>query len=146
METLKPIIQTEEPDKYGRTVKVGIQHGLISSYFPVMSIKEVSNLRDTLNEFLRLIQTGLPTPSIQPFPSKEEVLEYVKVGDTVKVRFEEFGMPDKHIPGRVVHPKRVYKLVSVTEKKGPHLKGRTYNGWEEVKFHVEQIIQVYESK
>lgn len=71
--------------------------------------------------------------------------EQVKVGDTVKVRFEEFGMPGKHVPGRVVHPKRVYKYVLVKERRGNHLKGEVY-GEGEVRFNVEQIIQVYESK
>lgn len=33
MKTLKPIIQTEEPDKYGRTVKVGITDGTTASFF-----------------------------------------------------------------------------------------------------------------
>lgn len=144
METLKPIIQTEEPDKYGRTVKVGIQEGSYSTFLQAMSIEEVEHLRDELIKFL----SGAKQPGCFYIPevSLNEMREQVKVGDTVQVRFEEFGMPDKHVPGRVVHPKRVYKLVSVTEKKGSHLKGRTYNGWEEVKFHVEQIIQVYESK
>lgn len=142
METLKPIIKTEEPDKSGRTIKVGIQHGLVSSYFPAMSIKEVSNLRDTLNEFLRLIQTGLPTPSVQPFPSKREVLQYVKVGDTVKVRFEEFGVPDKHIPGRVTQPKRIYRLIKVTDKRGDNFTGKDVATSCLYKFNIEQILNI----
>lgn len=51
METLKPIIQTEEPDKYGRTVKVGIQDGPNTCYFQLMSIEEVEQLRDELTKF-----------------------------------------------------------------------------------------------
>ena len=46
MKTLKPIIQTEEPDKYGRTVKVGITDGATASFFQVMSVEEVRGLRD----------------------------------------------------------------------------------------------------
>lgn len=52
MKTLKPIIQTEEPDKYGRTVKVGITDGTTASFFQVMSMGEVRNLRDELTKFL----------------------------------------------------------------------------------------------
>lgn len=52
METLKPIIQTEEPDKYRRTVKVGIQDGPNTCYFQLMSIEEVEQLRDELTKFL----------------------------------------------------------------------------------------------
>lgn len=52
MKTLKPIIQTEEPDKYGRTVKVGITDGTTASFFQVMSVGEVRGLRDELTKFL----------------------------------------------------------------------------------------------
>lgn len=52
MKTLKPIIQTEEPDKYGRSVKVGITDGTTASFFQVMSMGEVRNLRDELTKFL----------------------------------------------------------------------------------------------
>ena len=53
MKVLKPIIQTEEePDKYGRTVKVGITDGTTSSFFQVLSVKEVEQLRDELTKFL----------------------------------------------------------------------------------------------
>jgi hypothetical protein len=143
METLKPIIQTEEPDKYGRTVKVGIQDGPSTCYFQLMSIEEVEQLRDELTKFL----SGAKQPGCFYIPevSLNEMREQVKVGDTVKVRFEEFGMPDKHVSGRVVHPKRVYKYVLVKERRGNHLKGEVY-GEGEVRFNVEQIIQVYESK
>lgn len=54
MKTLKPIIQTEEPDKYGRTVKVGITDGTTASFFQVMSMSEVRNLRDELTKFLNI--------------------------------------------------------------------------------------------
>lgn len=143
METLKPIIQTEEPDKYGRTVKVGIQDGLNTCYFQLMSIEEAEQLPDELTKFL----SGAKQPGCFYIPevSLNEMREQVKVGDTVQVRFEVFGMPDKHVPGRVVHPKRVYKYVLVKERRGNHLKGEVY-GEGEVKFNVEQIIQVYESK
>lgn len=80
-----------------------------------------------------------------PEVSLNEMREQVKVGDTVRVWFEVFGMPDKHVPGRVVHPKRVYKSVLVKERRGNHLKGEVY-GEGEVRFNVEQIIQVYESE
>ena len=101
MKTLKPIIQTEEPDKYGRTVKVGITDGTTASFFQVMSMGEVRNLRDELTKFLN--HSGAGTP-VFDFKSFEEMRDRVKVGDTVRVRFEEFGMPDKHIPGRMVLP------------------------------------------
>ena len=142
MKTLKPIIQTEEPDKYGRTVKVGITDGTTASFFQVMSMGEVRNLRDELTKFLN--HSGAGTP-VFDFKSFEGIRDRVKVGDTVRVRFEEFGMPDKHVPGRVVHPKRVCKYVLVKERRGNHLKGEVY-GEGEVRFNVEEIIQVYESK
>lgn len=142
MKTLKPIIQTEEPDKYGRTVKIGITDGTMASFFQVMSMGEVRNLRDELTKFLN--HSGVGTP-VFDFKSFEGMRDRVKVGDTVRVRFEEFGMPDKHVPGRVFHPKRVYKYVLVKERRGNHLKGEVY-GEGEVRFNVEQIIQVYESK
>lgn len=52
MKVLKPIIQTEEPDKYGRTVKVGIQDGSYSTFLQVMSVEEAKKLRDELTKFL----------------------------------------------------------------------------------------------
>lgn len=91
MKILKPIIQTEEPDKYGRTVKIGITDGTTATFFQVMSPDEVRNLRDELTKFL----TGVKSQD-----SFATVQASVKVGDTVKVRFEEFGMPDKHVVGR----------------------------------------------
>ena len=144
METLKPIIQTEEPDKYGRTVKVGSQDGPNTCYFQLMSIEEAEQLRDELTKFL----SGVKQPGCFYIPevSLNEMREQVKVGDVVKVRFEEFGMPDKHVPGRVIAPKRVYREVTVTERRGNHLKGQALGIRDEVKFHVEQIIQVHESK
>lgn len=60
METLKPIIQTEEPDKYGRTVKVGITDGTTATFFQVMSHDEVRNLRDELTKFLNHSGAGTP--------------------------------------------------------------------------------------
>ena len=143
MKALKPIIETVEPDKYGRTVKVGIQDGSYSTFLQVMSIEEVEQFRDELTKFL----SGAKQPGCFYIPevSLNEMREQVKVEDTVKVRFEEFGMPDKHVPGRVVHPKRVYKYVLVKERRGNHLKGEVY-GEGEVRFNVKQIIQVYESK
>lgn len=60
MKTLKPIIQTEEPDKYGRTVKVGIIDGTTSSFFQVMSVEEVRGLRDELTKFLNHSGAGTP--------------------------------------------------------------------------------------
>lgn len=143
MKALKPIIQTEEPDKYGRTVKVGITDGTTASFFQVMSVGEVRELRDELTKFLN--HSGAGTP-VFDFKSFEEMRDRVKVGDTVKVRFEEFGMPDKHVPGRVIAPKRVYREVTVTERRGNHLKGCVLGMRDEVRFNVEQIIQVYESK
>lgn len=52
MEVLKPIIQTEEPDKYGRTVKVGVTDGSLSSFLPAMSVKEAESLRDELTKII----------------------------------------------------------------------------------------------
>lgn len=52
MGALKPIIQTEEPDKYGRVVKVGVTDGSLSSFLPTMSVKEVENLRDELTKII----------------------------------------------------------------------------------------------
>lgn len=115
MKTLKPIIQTEEPDKYGRTVKIGITDGSVSSFFQVMSMGEVRNLRDELTKFLNHSEAGTP---VFDFKSFEEMRNRVKVGDTVRVRFEEFGMPDKHIPGRMVLPKRAYRVIKIDERRG----------------------------
>lgn len=84
MKTLKPIIQTEEPDKYGRTVKIGITDGTTATFFQVMSHDEVRNLRDELTKFLNY--TGAGTP-VFDFKSFEEMCDRVKVGDTVRVRF-----------------------------------------------------------
>ena len=139
MKALKPIIETVEPDKYGRTVKVGIQDGSNSCFLQVISIEEAEQLRDELTKFLE--GKGQPGCFYIPEVSLNEMREQVKVGDTVQVRFEVFGMPDKHVPGRVVHPKRVYKYVLVKERQGNHLKGEVY-GEGEAKFNVEQIIQV----
>lgn len=137
MRTLKPIIETEEPDKYGRTVKVGLKDGTVTSYFQTMSVEEATQLRDELAAYL----SGKANQGM--FPTKEQVIQAsVKVGDTVKVRFEEFGMPDKHIPGRVVHPKRVYRHVKIEEKRGPHLSGTDLGEGKVRKFHVEQIVEV----
>lgn len=60
MKTLKPIIQTEEPDKYGRTVKIGITDGTTATFFQVMSHDEVRNLRDELTKFLNHSQEPEP--------------------------------------------------------------------------------------
>ena len=122
MKALKPIIETEEPDKYGRTVKVGIQEGSYSTFLQAMSIEEAEHLRDELTKFL----SGVKQPGCFYIPevSLNEMREQVGVGDIVKVRFEEFGMPDKHVPGRVIAPKRVYREVTVIERRGNHLKGR----------------------
>lgn len=48
MKTLKPIIQTEEPDKYGRTVKIGITDGTTATFFQVMSHDEVNYFLEKL--------------------------------------------------------------------------------------------------
>lgn len=137
MKTLKPIIQTEEPDKYGRTVKVGITDGTTASFFQVMSMGEVRNLRDELTKFLN--HSGVGTP-VFDFKSFEEMRDRVKVGDTVRVRFEEFGMPDKHIPGRL--PKRAYRVIKIDEILGQQLSGKDYEEGKVRKFHIEQIIEV----
>lgn len=140
METLKPIIQTEEPDKYGRTVKVGIQDGPNTCYFQLMSIEEVEQLRDELTKFL----SGAKQPGCFYIPemSLNEMREQVKVGDTVKVRFEEFGMPDKHVVGRMVLPKRAYRVIKIDERRGQHLSGKDLEEGKVRKFHIEQIIEV----
>lgn len=134
MKTLKPIIQTEEPDKYGRTVKVGLQDGSCSTFLQVLSIEEVKELRDELTKFLS---------KNTKYPSYfETLLDSVKAGTIVKVRFEEFGMPDKHIPGRVIHPKRVYRSIKIDERRGQHLSGKDLEEGKVRKFHIEQIIEV----
>lgn len=133
MKTLKPIIQTEEPDKYGRTVKVGITDGTTATFFQVMSPDEVRELRDELTKFL----TGVKSQD-----SFATVQASVKVGDTVKVRFEEFGMPDKHVVGRVIHPKRVYRTIKIDERRGQHLSGKDLEEGKVRKFHIEQIVEV----
>lgn len=140
MKTLKPIIQTEEPDKYGRTVKVGIQDGPNTCYFQLMSIEEVEQLRDELTKFL----SGAKQPGCFCIPevSLNEMREQVKVGDTVRVRFEEFGMPDKHIPGRMVLPKRAYRVIKIDERRGQYLSGKDLEEGKARKFHIEQIIEV----
>lgn len=140
MKTLKPIIQTEEPDKYGRTVKVGIQDGPNTCYFQLMSIEEVEQLRDELTKFL----SGAKQPGCFCIPevSLNEMREQVKVGDTVKVRFEEFGMPDKHVVGRMVLPKRAYRVIKIDERRGQHLSGKDLEEGKVRKFHIEQIIEV----
>lgn len=139
MKTLKPIIQTEEPDKYGRTVKVGITDGTTASFFRVMSMGEVRNLRDELTKFLN--HSGVGTP-VFDFKSFEGMRDRVKVGDTVRVRFEEFGMPDKHIPGRMVLPKRAYRVIKKDERRGQYLSGKDLEEGKVRKFHIEQIIEV----
>lgn len=133
MKELKPIIQTEEPDKYGRTVKVGIQDGSYSTFLQVMSVEEVKELRDELTKFL-----SKNTKYLSYF---ETLLDSVKAGTIVKVRFDEFGMPDKHIPGRVIHPKRVHRSIKVEERQGQHLSGIDVNTNRSYKFNIEQIIE-----
>lgn len=140
MKTLKPIIQTEEPDKYGRTVKVGIQDGPNTCYFQLMSIEEAEHLRDELTKFL----SGAKQPGCFYIPevSLNEMRDRVKVGDTVRVRFEEFGMPDKHVVGRMVLPKRAYRVIKIDERRGQHLSGKDLEEGKVRKFHIEQIIEV----
>lgn len=136
---LKPIIQTEEPDKYGRTVKVGIQDGSYSTFLQVMSVEEAKKLRDELTKFL----SGVNSPGCFYIPeelSLEEIREQAKVGDEVRVRFEEFGMPDKHVVGRVIHPKRVYRSIKITERYGNHCKGKALGDGKEMIFNAEQIV------
>lgn len=139
MKTLKPIIQTEEPDKYGRTVKIGITDGTTATFFQVMSHDEVRNLRDELTKFLNHSGAGAP---VFDFKSFEEMRDRVKVGDTVRVRFEEFGMPDKHVVGRMVLPKRVYRVIKIDERRGQYLSGKDLEEGKARKFHIEQIIEV----
>lgn len=140
MKTLKPIIQTEEPDKYGRTVKVGITNGTMASFFQVMSMGEVRNLRDELTKFLN--HSGAGTP-VFDFKSFEGMRDRVKVGDTVRVRFEEFGMPDKHIPGRMVLPSYfAYRVIKIDKIRGQYLSGKDLEEGKVRKFHIEQIIEV----
>lgn len=82
---------------------------------------------------------------IDGFFSKQyytDVQASVKVGDTVKVRFEEFGMPDKHVVGRVIHPKRVYRTIKIDERRGQHLSGKDLEEGKVRKFHIEQIVEV----
>ena len=139
MKPLKPIIQTEEPDKYGRTVKVGLTDGTTTSFFQVMSMGEVRNLRDELTKFLD--HSGSETP-VFDFASFEEMRDRAKVGDSVRVLFDEFGIPYKHIPGRMVLPKRAYRVIKIDERRGQHLSGKDLEEGKVRKFHIEQIIEV----
>ena len=77
MKALKPIIETVEPDKYGRTVKVGIQDGSYSTFLQVMSIEEVEQFRDELTKFL----SGAKQPGCCYIPevALNEMREHVKV-------------------------------------------------------------------
>lgn len=134
MKVLKPIIQTEEPDKYGRTVKVGIQDGSYSTFLQVMSVEEVKELRDELTKFL---SKNTNTPSYF-----ETLLDSVKAGTIVKVRFEGFSMLDKHNPGRVIHPWQVHRSIKVEERRGQHLSGIDVKTNRSYEFHIEQIIEV----
>lgn len=138
MKTLKPIIQTEEPDKYGRTVKVGLKDGTVTSYFQTMSVEEATQLRDELTAYLNSVGGNYLRDRIAAIKKSRDI----HIGDTVKVRFEEFAMPDKHIPGRCVHPKRIYRHVKIEEKRGPHLSGTDLGEGKVRKFHVEQIVEV----
>lgn len=79
MKTLKPIIQTEEPDKYGRTVKVGITDGTTASFFQVMSMGEVRNLRDELTKFLNHSGAGT-TQEPEPLCSTSRVSKECATG------------------------------------------------------------------
>lgn len=79
MKTLKPIIQTEEPDKYGRTVKVGITDGPTASFFQVMSMEEVRNLRDELTKFLNHSGVGT-TQESEPLCSTSRVSKECATG------------------------------------------------------------------
>lgn len=72
----------------------------------------------------------------------EEIRDSVNVGDTVKVRFEEFCMPDKHVVGRIIPPKRVYRTIKINERQGQHLSGKDLEEGKDRKFHIEQIVEV----
>lgn len=135
---ITPVIEVEEPDKYGRTVKIGIKYGSTACFLQVMSVQEVEQLRDELSKFLS--KNKSPECFYIPEVSIEEIRARVKVGDTVKVRFEEFGMPDKHIPGRVIHPKRLYRLIKVEERRGSHLAGVDTETGRSYRFNINQII------
>ena len=93
MERIEPVVQAVEPDKYDRNVKVGIRVGTVTTMLPAMTGEEVRKLRNALTRFLME----------EPFREMnllncDKDPSQAKVGDIVKVRFEEFGMPDKHIP------------------------------------------------
>lgn len=92
-----------------------------------------------LTKFLN--HSGAGTP-VFDFKSFEEMRDRVKVGDTVRVRFEEFGMPDKHVVGRMVLPKRAYRVIKIDERRGQHLSGKDLEEGKVRKFHIEQIIEV----
>lgn len=98
-----------------------------------------TDLRDELTKFLN--HSGAGTP-VFDFKSFEEMRDRVKVGDTVRVRFEEFGMPDKHVVGRMVLPKRAYRVIKIDERRGQHLSGKDLEEGKVRKFHIEQIIEV----
>lgn len=56
--------------------------------------------------------------------------------------FEEFGMPDKHVVGRMVLPKRAYRVIKIDERRGQYLSGKDLEEGKARKFHIEQIIEV----
>lgn len=53
MKKLKLVIKLEEPDKYGRTIKLGLEEGSNTSFFQVISVDELKDIRDKINEFLK---------------------------------------------------------------------------------------------
>lgn len=100
MKTLKPIIQTEEPDKYGRTVKVGITDGTTASFFQVMSMGEVRNLRDELTKFLNHSGVGTPVFDFKSFEGMRD-----RVNATIFV-------PSNNLNHLVMGHKRVFNIIT----------------------------------
>lgn len=49
---ITPVIEVEEPDKYGRTVKIGIKVGSLTTSLSSMSLYEVKEFRNALTKFI----------------------------------------------------------------------------------------------
>lgn len=49
---ITPVIEVEEPDKYGRTVKIGIKVGSLTTSLSSMSLHEVKEFRNALTKFI----------------------------------------------------------------------------------------------
>lgn len=138
MKELKPIVKRVESDEHGRNVKVGVQLDSTEMYLPALSGEEVRQLRNILTQFLMM------EPLIdEEFPTCDKDPSKAAVGDMVRVRFEEFGMPDKHIPGRVIPPKRVYRIIKITERQGRNFLGFDEASRRSYRFTTDKIVELF---